>query len=114
MPRPNPWTPELDALLRAARAVGVTYTELGRRLGVSKSTVAGRIHRLGIKAPPEEDRAPRENAAIFPDEGRYDLMDLPTKGCRWPHGDGPFTFCGEPAARGNPYCPAHRARAHWR
>lgn len=33
------------------------------------------------------------------------LMDLNQGQCRYPYGDGPFTFCAQPA--GGSYCPAH-------
>ena len=107
MPHLSPWTPELDALLRAARATGATDSEIGRRLGVSRNAVAGRAYRLGIKAPEENMKVPPA-----PETGRYTLLDLPTEGCRWPYGDGPFTFCGELVDRSGPYCPGHRAKAH--
>lgn len=33
------------------------------------------------------------------------LMDC--DGCRYPYGDGPFTFCGHPKRDDTSYCPAH-------
>lgn len=39
------------------------------------------------------------------------LADLEPGQCKWPHGDGPFVFCGHPAVAGEAYCPAHKARA---
>jgi GcrA cell cycle regulator len=35
------------------------------------------------------------------------LMDLERNGCRYPYGDGPFTFCGHPKQDSTSYCPAH-------
>lgn len=35
------------------------------------------------------------------------LMDLQPNGCRYPYGDGPFTFCGHPKLIGASYCLDH-------
>jgi hypothetical protein len=36
-----------------------------------------------------------------------DLLELNEQTCRWPDGDGPFTFCGHAPVRGLPYCAPH-------
>lgn len=41
-----------------------------------------------------------------------DLFDLKHGQCRYPYGDGPFTFCGCPAADGSSYCAAHHQLTH--
>ncbi len=50
--------------------------------------------------------------AIYADEPMPLICEgLPDSGsCKWPHGDGPFLFCGQPA-RGA-YCGHHSARAY--
>lgn len=35
------------------------------------------------------------------------LLDLQRNDCRYPYGDGPFTFCGHAQLDGSPYCAAH-------
>ena len=35
------------------------------------------------------------------------LLDL--TGCKYPHGDGPFTFCNHPKLSGSSYCEPHHA-----
>lgn len=35
------------------------------------------------------------------------LMELNGETCRWPYGDGPFTFCGNLPSACSPYCLAH-------
>lgn len=37
------------------------------------------------------------------------LLDLEPKDCRFPYGDGPFTFCGLLKLDGSSYCPSHFA-----
>jgi GcrA cell cycle regulator len=36
-----------------------------------------------------------------------DMLDLSRDQCHYPYGDGPFTFCGQPAHQGSSYCTAH-------
>lgn len=45
---PSPWTPERLAMLRAEWATGVPTAEIGRRMGISKSAVIGKAHRMGL------------------------------------------------------------------
>lgn len=40
------------------------------------------------------------------------LLDLKKGQCRWPLGDGPFTFCGCDVQEGSPYCETHHAVAY--
>lgn len=37
------------------------------------------------------------------------LADLTQVSCRYPYGDGPFTFCGHAKFAGHPYCEGHYA-----
>lgn len=36
------------------------------------------------------------------------LLDLKPGACRYPYGDGPFTFCGHGTLAGKSYCAAHQ------
>lgn len=40
------------------------------------------------------------------------LEALEPNDCRWPFGDGPFTFCGHPKAFGSSYCEHHKSEAY--
>lgn len=42
------------------------------------------------------------------------LDELREDSCRWPYGDGPFTFCGHPKKGGSSYCVTHHAMAFTR
>ena len=44
-----------------------------------------------------------------PGRGRWLLWELGNNQCRWPHGDGPFTFCGAERTDDRRYCPEHAA-----
>jgi GcrA cell cycle regulator len=37
------------------------------------------------------------------------LLELQSRECRFPYGDGPFTFCGHPVLEGRSYCGSHVA-----
>jgi GcrA cell cycle regulator len=37
------------------------------------------------------------------------LLELDPNGCRYPYGDGPFTFCNHPQLEGDSYCGPHLA-----
>jgi GcrA cell cycle regulator len=37
------------------------------------------------------------------------LADLGRDDCRYPYGDGPYTFCGNPQREGHSYCGPHMA-----
>lgn len=60
------------------------------------------------------DRTPLKAGAwtALPGSAPRPLHDLDTKGCKWPLGDGPFSFCGQPAAVGRVYCAHHAALAY--
>jgi len=47
---PSPWTPERLAMLRSEWATGAPTAEIGRRMGISKGSVIGKVHRLGLPA----------------------------------------------------------------
>lgn len=101
------WTSERIELLRLLWDEGVTTAEIGRRIGVSKNAVVGKVHRIGLiprivkEAPP-----PRRNAFEFTGPA-----------CMWPIGhptDPDFHFCGCRPLPGRPYCEGHAAKAYLR
>jgi GcrA cell cycle regulator len=63
------------------------------------------------RAPTESTlRAQFEQLRCLPVEPLHlTLLELEPGQCRYPHGDGPFTFCGHPQAAGRPYCGPHAA-----
>lgn len=46
--RARVWTHEEDDLIRGLRGIGITYTVIGQRLGVTKNTVIARASKIGI------------------------------------------------------------------
>ena len=99
------WTPERIALLTQLWEEGITTAEIGRRIGVTKNAVIGKVHRIGLvprvikEAPP-----PRRN-----------VFEFIGPACMWPIGhptDDDFRFCGERPVGGKPYCEHHVAVAY--
>ena len=98
----------------------------------SRNAACGKGFRLGLNAPqkakvarkPRKRREPREIsnhtprvtkprieeiqlrcAAIEP--RHLTLCQLEPNDCRYPFGEGPFTFCGHPVKGGSSYCQSH-------
>lgn len=105
------WTPVKIAALMALWNEGLSTSEIGLRLGITKNAVVGKVHRLGL--PKRHSPIPKKTAAA-------DLIRLEalTAGmCSWPDGEPgaeDFRFCGRPAIEGKPYCAEHCARAYVR
>jgi GcrA cell cycle regulator len=46
------WTPATVAKITALWAEGLSRAEIGRRMGITKNAVVGKVHRLGLPARP--------------------------------------------------------------
>jgi len=129
------WTPDRIKILIAHWEEGLPTSEIGRRLGVTKNAVVGKVHRLGLKkrqspirlssntnSQPKKAKivtkqqaptvAPR---AKMPTGEVVKLEELTSSMCCWPEGEPGtenFYFCGEQAIPDKPYCDAHCARAY--
>ena len=101
------WTPERIEHLKLLWDEGVTTAEIGRRIGVSKNAVVGKVHRIGlVPRVITEKPAPRRN-----------VFDFTGPVCMWPIGhptDHDFHFCGGRPINGKPYCEHHVAKAYLR
>jgi GcrA cell cycle regulator len=86
---------------------GLTTAEIGRRIGVSKNAVIGKVHRIGL-VPRVVKEAPEPPRNVF---------DFAGPVCMWPIGhptDRDFHFCGGRPIAGKPYCEHHAALAYIR
>jgi len=103
------WTPARVNALIAFWDEGLTTSEIGRRLGVTKNAVIGKVHRLGLpKRRVSAAEKPKEVAVITLDGLRAGM-------CSWPEGDPGtenFRFCAAPTVPGKPYCADHCAKAY--
>ncbi len=107
---------------------------LGR--GVTRNQVIGKLNRLGLQRlgptisksskPPKPTvvagktiRLRVRNASFYAELAAADvvplhvsLFDLNQDQCRYPYGDGPFTFCGCQKIDDSSYCGPHHALTH--
>jgi len=101
------WTPQRIEQLTRLWEEGVTTAEIGRRIGVTKNAVIGKVHRIGL--------VPRVVKEIPPP--RRNVFDFNGVVCMWPTGhpsDDDFHFCGGRPVAGKPYCAEHAALAYVR
>ncbi len=98
------WTPEKIQDLARLWDAGLSITQIGKNLGMTRNAVVGKAHRLGLTKRPSPilRTAPKLHAHAGPS-------------CKWPIGDpksAEFGFCGKPALAGRPYCSDHCAVAY--
>lgn len=118
------WTPERVSSLMALWGEGVSTSEIGRRLGVTKNAVVGKVHRLGLpkRNSPIKAEKPETGgtvtpiaAAPVPSADAVQMDNLRPGMCRWPEGEPgteSFHFCGQPIVPEKPYCAHHCERAY--
>ncbi len=101
------WTAERIERLVALWEEGVTTAEIGRRIGVTKNAVIGKVHRIGLVPRVVTEKPPP----------RRNVFDFTGPICMWPIGhpsDDDFRFCGGRPIAGKPYCAEHAAKAYIR
>jgi GcrA cell cycle regulator len=110
----SPW-PRRDAELRALWAEGHSSRVIGKHMGLSRSAVIGRAHRIGLeprRAGPPEVVPIQIRAPVRYFGAPVQLVLPPLRFCAfpmWPHGvraPKPPVFCGEPVWRRS-YCYEH-------
>lgn len=130
------WTEDRLNMLSRLWADGLSASQIAAELGdgVTRNAVIGQVYRLGLhrgkliriaRPKPESgarthkpraiptptlvcEEIPAEVPTVEPPL-HIDLLDLKPHHCRYPYGNGPFTFCGHQVAPDKPYCAAHWA-----
>ena len=100
------WTPERVERLVQLFEEGLPTAEIGRRLGLTKNAVIGRLNRNAMT-----------RRAAPPKPQRRNVFEFTGPSCLWPHGhpsDVNFRFCGARPLPGKPYCAEHAAIAYIR
>ena len=105
---------------------GHPISKIGEMLGVSRNSVAGKAHRMGLpKRTSPISSVKRENLLVEKNNETSNI-DLPLKiklrsvqwsrtKCCWPEGDpkqNDFKFCGQDIFPGRPYCDKHSLLAY--
>jgi GcrA cell cycle regulator len=133
------WTPEKVEQLIQLFETGLSSTGIAARLeGMSRNAVIGKLTRLGLtnangfKRKKGGDRSQKVQeflgqkqhqrqapVSVLPTLKVADvvplhlsLLDLGPDQCRYPFGDGPFTFCGCEKIEGSSYCEPHHRLTH--
>lgn len=132
----NPWTQELvDQITRLWNDEGLSAGRIAAEMKMTRNMIIGKARRLNlvkreqgkpagpaIKRKYPKHRAPAIRIAIprikpepylvqvaDVEPLHIDIMQLTDTSCRYPLGDGPFTYCGHSVKTGSSYCPAHHA-----
>ena len=114
--QPSVWNEERLEQLQKLWAEGLSITQIGNMIGVSRNAVVGKVHRMGL--PKRQSPIVRSDKPIEPRRRKMSpeaYADLGRNKCSWPIGDPRdpgFRFCGEEAEPGRPYCTAHCAVAY--
>ena len=120
----NVWTDERLEELKKLWAQGLSISQIGEALGVSRNAIAGKAHRMGLPKRPSPISKPKaEKPKVEP---VVEEQDLPLRlelrqlvwsrsKCCWPTGDpkkNGFKFCGDTVVPGKPYCLPHCKEAY--
>jgi GcrA cell cycle regulator len=131
------WTQETISELKKLVASGLSYADVGRRLGVSKSSISGKMERLGLRQRPrithglrigdraqKREKEKRKNMRYEEEKMRHgavqtlkkSVIELPRRHviepCCWViDRDAKNPYCDEPSEPGKSMCAKHRAIA---
>ena len=120
----NVWTDERLDELKKLWAEGLSISQIGEALGVSRNAIAGKAHRMRLpKRPSPISKSKTEKAKTAINEEEQDLplrlelrqLEWSRSKCCWPTGDpkkNGFVFCGGAVVPGKPYCLQHCQEAY--
>ena len=118
------WTDERLNKLKKLWEQGLSISQIGEELDVSRNAIAGKVYRLGLpkrqspisgassgpKAAPKSDSIADMDASTLPLKLALRTINWSSSQCSWPIGDPKstaFRFCGENVVQGKPYCNEH-------
>lgn len=116
----SPWSPEKIEELKTHWGKGTGTKQIACLLGMTKSAIIGKAHRLRLKSRlglpilKSEAKRTEPKPKVPPPEPIFTnglgIMELNKGSCRWPSGD-PVTFCPEPNDGKHVYCAYHSDKA---
>lgn len=110
------WTKDEESEVAKLWMEGWSATLIAQRVKRSRNAIIGKIVRLRllrrsrptfVLRPPKRAAQPIPVISISANHKfrAVPLLELRPGECRYPLGDGPFLFCGQPAIAGESYCP---------
>jgi hypothetical protein len=119
----------MDSIFIADWNAGKSAAKVGIEHGMTRNAVIGKVRRLREKGVEMRTKAPRRAkpprpgpksppkprpVQTAPHAGflKIPFADLGPNHCRYPIGDGPFLFCGQPKMEGSSYCAWCHERCH--
>ena len=123
----NAWTEERLEKLRKLWNDGLSISQIGEALGVSRNAIAGKAHRMALpKRPSPISKTATEVKKPVKPKPPAEPVNLPLRlqlrnlswsrsKCCWPTGDpkkSGFEFCDKPIVPGKPYCLPHCKEAY--
>lgn len=123
------WTEDRLKKLKTLWEKGLSISQIGEELGVSRNAIAGKVHRLGLpkrqspisgKSQAKPAAAPKPKVEVAAPENlplKLALRNInwSRSRCSWPIGDPKttaFKFCGAEVVTGKPYCNDHCFEAY--
>lgn len=121
------WTPERTKSLIQLWAEGHSARSIAEKLELrSRSAVIGKVRRLDLPTPEvklataariTQVRKRKQRLAAIPVPAdnlsekalHLEFDQLESRHCRFPYGEGPYTYCGHPKLANTSYCEAHVA-----
>ena len=120
----NVWTDERLEKLKELWTQGLSISQIGEALGVSRNAIAGKAHRMGLPKRPSPISRPKvEKPKVVMPEFTENLplrlelrqLELSRSKCCRPTGapeKNGFVFCGDAIVPGKPYCLTHCQEAY--
>ena len=120
------WTQERLETLKILWNEGLSISQIGQKLGVTRNAVAGKAHRLGLPKRQSPISVASTSTRTKAKKTDQETSELPLRlalrkiswsrsKCVWPSGDPKtteFSFCGEPIEPREPYCYRHCVLAY--
>ena len=105
---------------------GHPISKIGEMLGVSRNSIAGKAHRMGLPKRTSPILSSKKEKLSDKKNNENDNKNIPLKiklrgvqwsrtKCCWPEGDpkqNDFKFCGQDIFPGRPYCDKHSLLAY--
>jgi GcrA cell cycle regulator len=110
------WTGERLEQLTKLWGQGLSITQIGLKLGVTRNAVVGKVHRVGL--PKRQSPIVRSNKPFEPKRKKrlpLTFSNWDRNKCSWPIGDPKspdFKFCSDKIVEGRPYCSVHCSQAY--